>query len=100
MRSKRDLLKWIEKYEEAIEEYQNAMERLKGEQNNSSTTLAQRNMNEHLIHDCKNYIKQYERHIYMLKHEVAYPQEERGNLYDSIWEQLLSGEPIKAGRLV
>ncbi len=100
MRNQRELQKQIEKYEESIEEYQNAMERLTGEQNNPATTLAQRNMNEHLIRDCKNYIKQFERHIHMLRHEIAHPPKEQENLYDSIWEQLLSGEPVRMGRLL
>lgn len=100
MQSKRELQKQIEKYEEAIEEYQNAMERLVGEQNNPATTLAQRNMNEHLIRDCKNYIKQFERKIHGLRHEIAHPPKEQENLYDSIWERMCHGELMKGGRLV
>lgn len=90
--NKRELQKQIEKHEEAIEEYQNAMERLVGEQNNPATTLAQRNMNEHLIRDCKNYIKQFERHIHMLRHEMACPPKERVPMYDAIWKRVLFGE--------
>jgi len=98
--NKRELQKRIEKYEEAIEEYKGAMKRLEKEQDNPLTGIGQRNMNFHLIRDCRNYIKAYESKIHSLRYDIAHPLKEQDNLYDSIWEQLLNDEPIKAGRLV
>ncbi|PFP51385.1 hypothetical protein COK09_27665 [Bacillus cereus] len=100
MRSKRELQKQIEKCEEAIEEYKGAMKRLEKEQDNPLIEIGQRNMNFHLIRDCQNYIKQYERNIHMLEHEMAHPPKEPVKLYDSLWEQVRSGEPVRAGRLL
>ncbi|NWK72663.1 MULTISPECIES: hypothetical protein [Bacillus cereus group] len=100
MRSKRELQKQIEKYEEAIDCYKEEMGRLIANRDNPAVTIAQRKMNDYLICDCENYIKQFERKIHSLRHEIAHPPKEQENLYDSIWEQLLSGEPVKAGRLV
>ncbi|MGG1344360.1 hypothetical protein ABE244_28165 [Bacillus toyonensis] len=100
MQSKRELKKQIEKYEEAIDCYKGEMGRLIANRDNPAVTIAQRQMNEYLIRDCENYIKQFERKIYHLRHEIAHPPKEKGNLYDSIWEQLSYDEPVKAGPLV
>ncbi|MEB8676827.1 hypothetical protein P4H08_26645 [Bacillus cereus] len=100
MRNQRELQKQIEKYEEAIDCYKGEMGRLIANRDNSAVTIAQRKMNDYLIRDCENYIKQFERKIYSLRHEIAHPPKEQGNLYDCIWEQLLSGEPVKMGRLM
>lgn len=100
MRSKRELEKQIEKHEEAIDCYKGEMERLIANRDNPAVTIAQRQMNEYMIGDCENYIKQFERKIYHLRHEMAHPPKESVQVYDHVWEQVLSGEPVKAGCLV
>lgn len=100
MRSKRELQKQIQKHAEAIDCYKEAMKRLIADRDNPAVTNVQLTMNEHLIRDCNQYIKQYERNIQMLEHEMLQPPKESVQVYDHVWEQVLSGEPVKAGRLV
>lgn len=100
MRGKRELQKQIEKYEEAIDCYEEEIGRLIANRDNSLVTIAQRQMNEYMIGDCKNYIKQFERKIYHLRYEMVHPPKESVQVYDHVWEQVLSGEPVKAGPLV
>lgn len=97
---RRELQKQIEKYEEAIEGYQNIIKHLENEQSNPTITLSQRNVNEFRIAQWKQYVKVYQSKINRLRHEMAYPPKEPVQVYDHVWEQVLSGEPVKAGRLV
>ncbi|TKH20279.1 hypothetical protein FC697_18510 [Bacillus wiedmannii] len=92
MKSKRELEKEIARCEEAIDVYTQAKERLVMEIHLPATTLAQQKMNEYMIQDCKNYIRQYEHKIYDLRHQIAYPSKPPVNLYDQIWEGVLNEE--------
>lgn len=100
MRCIKEMKKEIEKYEEAIEGYQNTIKRLENEQNNPTITLAQHNLNSFRISQWKQYIKVYQSKVHSLRHEMAYPSKEPVQVYDHVWERVLSGEPVKAGRLV
>lgn len=100
MCNQRELQKQIEKYEEAIEGYQNTIKHLENEQNNPTITLAQRNVNEFRIAQWRQYVKVYQSKINSLRHEMAYPPKGLLQVYDHVWEQVLSGEPVKAGPLV